>query len=310
MNHIVLVGVQMLLAIQGRGAAVSGVIRDAEGGAVIAGAIVSLTELDRTTTTGTDGRYLIADVPAGPNHIAVRRIGYVARTLHALVPVSGVFEINVTLSLLPRPERLPTIVVHRPVEVRGSSGDDSFSLADEMTSIAAIRNNPLLTQPDVLQSLSGGEINIKPESPGGVHIRGGSSDHTSYVLDGIPIFSPYHTAGIFGAWNPDALSHVAVISAMPSYAYPATLSGTVAAVTRIPGSNLTSRASVSSTHTGVTLDGPLGFHDAKFLASARFAYPHLTARTNDPTYVRGASGDRLLKLDFPADVLPESGAIS
>lgn len=167
MNHLMLAGLHMLLALQGRGATVSGVIRNGDGSGVIAGAVVALTEFDRTTTTDADGRYVMAGVPAGPHHIAVRRIGYAPRTLHALVPVSGTLEINISLSLVPMAARLPTIVVHRPVELRGSPGGDSISLVDETTSIAAIRNNPLLTQPDVLQSLSGGEITIKPESPGG-----------------------------------------------------------------------------------------------------------------------------------------------
>ncbi|MEO5579667.1 MAG: carboxypeptidase regulatory-like domain-containing protein, partial [Gemmatimonadaceae bacterium] len=300
MNHIVLAGFHTVLALQGGPASVTGVIRDADAGSVISGAIVSLPELNRTTASDADGRYTIAAVPAGPHHISVRKIGYAARTLHAFVPVSGTLEINVSILLLPVAERLATVVVRRPVEVGRSSGGDAISPADETTSIAAIRNNPLLTQPDVLQSLSGGEISVKHEAPGGVHIRGGASDHTSYVLDGIPVFSPYHTAGIFGAWNPDALSHVAVTSAMPSFAHPGTLSGTIAAVTRNSGPRLSTRGSISSTHTGVTLDGPLGIGDAAFLASVRFAYPHLTAWTDDPTYVQGASGDRLLKLDIPA----------
>jgi len=279
---------------------VSGVVRDAAGDDVIAGAVVVLTEIDRTTTTDADGRYVISGISAGPHHIAVRRIGYSPRTLHALVPVTGTLEINISLSLLPLPARLPTIVVHRPVELRGSSSGDSVSLVDENISIAAIRNNPLLTQPDVLQSLSGGEITIKPESPGGVHIRGGASDHTSYVLDGIPVFSPYHTSGVFSAWNPDALSHVTVASAMPSPAHPSTLSGTVAAVTRTPGSQLASRASVSNTHTGLTLDGPIGLGGAGFLVSARFGYPHLTAPPRDRSHLRGATRDLLAKVELGA----------
>jgi len=299
MNHNVLAGVHLLLALQGGQATVSGVIRDGDGNRAIAGAVVALTELDRAVMTDADGRYVIAGVPAGPHHIVARRIGYAPRSLHALVPVTGTLEINITLSLLPVPARLPTVTVLRPVELRGSAVGDSVSLVDETASMAALRNSPLLTEPDVFQSLSGGEITVKPESPGGVHIRGGASDHTSYVIDGIPVFNPYHTSGVFSAWNPDALSHVTVASAMPLPAHPSTLSGTVAAVTRTPGSQMTSRASVSTTHTGVTLDGPLGFGDAGYLVSVRVGYPHFTA-PNDPSYLRGSTGDRLAKLEVPA----------
>ncbi|MEO5579957.1 MAG: carboxypeptidase regulatory-like domain-containing protein, partial [Gemmatimonadaceae bacterium] len=101
MNHIVLAGFHTVLALQGGPASVTGVIRDADAGSVIFGAIVSLPELNRTTASDADGRYIIAAVPPGPHHISVRKIGYAARTLHAFVPVSGTLEINVSILLLP-----------------------------------------------------------------------------------------------------------------------------------------------------------------------------------------------------------------
>ncbi len=295
-----MLGVNLIFALQGGQATISGVVRSSDGASAVAGAVVALTELDRATTTDANGRYVIASVSPGPHHMVIRRIGYTPRTLHALVPVSGILEINISLSAIPIAARLPAVIVRRPVAMRGSSGTDSLSLSDETTSIEVMRNNPLLTQTDVLQSLSGGEITVKPESPGGLHIRGGSSDQTSYVLDGIPIFNPYHTAGIFSAWNPDALSHVTIASAMPSPVYPSTLSGTVAAFTRTPGPEIAARSSISSTHTGLTIDGPLGSSDANFLASVRVAYPHFGTPSKDHSYLRGVSNDYLLKIELPA----------
>ncbi|MEO8575844.1 MAG: carboxypeptidase regulatory-like domain-containing protein [Gemmatimonadales bacterium] len=290
----------LFFALQGEQATVAGTIRSNDDGGGLAAAVVTLTEPDRTTTTDAQGKYAITGVGPGPHHMVIRRIGYTPRTLHALVPVSGTLEINVALSALPpMPARLPEVIVRRPIEMRGSHSAEIISLADKTASMKAVRNNPMLTQPDVLQSLSGGEITIKPESPGGVHIRGGSSDQTSYVVDGIPVFNPYHAAGIFSTWNPDALSHVSVASAVPSPDYPSTLSGTIAAFTRAPGSEISARSSVSSTHTALTVDGPTGFGKAGFLVSSRFAYPHLGAPPSDQSYVRGVSNDNLVKVGIP-----------
>lgn len=59
-----------------------------------------------------------------------------------------------------------------------------------------------------VQALGGGDVVLSPESPSGGQVRGGGSDQTAYLLDGIPGFSPYHGAGVFSAWNPDALSQL------------------------------------------------------------------------------------------------------
>ncbi len=62
-------------------------------------------------------------------------------------------------------------------------------------SLAAVRDHPLLAEPDVLQAPGGGEVALRPEAPSGIHVRGGASDQVAYLLDGIPVFSPYHAAG-------------------------------------------------------------------------------------------------------------------
>ena len=166
--------VEFLPAAQVIQATVAGVVRDEETGRPLAGAVVALTDLNRHTGTDVMGRYVLRQVPAGPQHITVRFIGHAPRTLHALVPRDGQLEINV--SLRAQPVRLPTVEVRAPVVVRGVEGEDSTAFPDRGSSIAAVWNHPLLSEPDVLQALGGGEVVLQPESPSGVHIRGGASD--------------------------------------------------------------------------------------------------------------------------------------
>lgn len=143
-------------------------------------------------------------------------------------------------------------------------------------------------------------MTIAPEAPTGVHLRGGASDHTAYLLDGVPIFSPYHAAGTFSAWNPDALARLQVTAASPSLAPPDALSGAVVASTRAPGSELQMLGTVSTTHGRVTALGPLGRTGAGFLLSARSGFPGIIAPEGDPSYLRGRTGDILAKFEAPA----------
>jgi carboxypeptidase family protein len=289
---------KLILLLQGTAPSVLGTIVDGNSGEPLANAVISLTDIDRTVVSDSRGHYAFSEVPPGPQHIAVRRIGYGPRTLHALVPGDGAVEINIALRA--EPMRLPAIEVHSAVAVRGVESGDSTAYPDRGISIEAVRNHPLLAEPDAFMALGGGEIALMPESPSGVHVRGGASDQTAYLLDGVPIFSPYHAAGLFSAWNPDALEHLQLASTTPSPAFPEALSGSVTGSTRTPGSRVNAQGSFSTTQARLTIDGPVGVAGAGYLLSLRSGLPDITAPAKDPSYLRGETGDLLAKLELPA----------
>src|SRR5262245_52051870 len=174
----VLLVLQLAMTPEGACGAIAGRILDAESGRPLAGAAVLLPDLDRGVLTDSLGRYHLDLIPAGPQHLDVRLVGFSARTVHALVPCQGVLEINVALTLRPLP--LPPIEVRGPIAVRGvEAGTTQFP--DREVSGAAIANHPSLAEPDALHALGGGEVAINPETPGGLHLRGGASDQTAYL---------------------------------------------------------------------------------------------------------------------------------
>lgn len=289
---------KLLLIVQATQSSVAGVIRDGESGHPLADAIVALTDLDRSVVSDSSGRYLFRDVPPGPQHLSIHRIGYAPRTLHALVPGEGRLQIDVTLH--PVPLRLPGIVVRSTVAVRGVESGDSTPYPDRGISIAALRNDPLLAEPDGFLGLDGGEIGANPESPSGLHLRGAASDQTSYLLDGIPVFSPYHAAGTFSAWNPDALERLQISSASLPAGFPDALSGTVSAVTRAPGSTARVQGGMSTTQARLAVDGPLGTAGAGYLVSVRTGFPAVFAPRHDASYLRGGTHDLIAKVERPA----------
>ncbi len=297
MGGFLLGAVGILLAAQTAQATIVGTVRDGETAQPLAGAAVMLPDLERATATDSGGRYVLQQVPAGPQHITVRLIGYAQRSLHALVPRDGELEINVSLQR--QPVRLQTLDVRAPVIVRGVESADTTAFPDRESSMAAARNHPLLAEPDVFQALGGGEVALRPESPSGVHLRGGASDQTAYLLDGIPVFSPFHAAGVSSAWNPDAIFRLRVSSAAPSLASPHTLSGAIEAVTRAPGAQLRAQGSASTTQARLTIDGPLGVAGAGYMVSLRSGLPAALAPRDDPSFLRGETGDWLAKLEAP-----------
>src|SRR6266850_2781564 len=298
MNPLFLSATTVLLAAQLTQATLVGAVRDAETARPLEGVVVGRSDLARTTTTDDAGRYVLQDIPAGPNQITVRFIGYAQRSLQALVPRTGELEIN--FWLLPEPVRIDPFDVPAPVILRAIDRTDSATFPDREISAAGLRDHPMLAEPDAFEALGGGEVVLRPESPSGVNIRGGASDQTAYLLDGIPIFNPYHAAGMTSGWNPDALARLHVSSAAPLLAYPYALSGAIEAVTREPEDHVHAQGSVSTTQSRITSDGPLGATGAGYLVSVRSGLPDGIAPKTEPTYLRGETGDWLAKLEVPA----------
>src|SRR5262245_5428804 len=104
---------KLLLALQASDAAVVGHVRDAESGDAVAGAVITLTDIARSTVSDSAGRYALRSIPPGPQHLTVRRIGYTSRVLHALVPRTG--ELRLDIALRRDPLMLPAIAVRPPV---------------------------------------------------------------------------------------------------------------------------------------------------------------------------------------------------
>lgn len=276
-------------------ATIAGHVRDSRTQEPIEGAWVALAELDRSVLTDAVGRYELPSVPPGPHHLSVRHVGYAQRTLHAIVPREGTLEIDISLD--PRPHRIRTVDVRAPVKVRGLDAADSIASLDREASIAAIRNNPLLTEPDVVQGMEGGYVVLRPEEPSGAHVRGGGTDQTAYLIDGIPVFSPYHAAGMSSAWNPDALAALRLGAPRGPAMEPHALSGALDAETRAPGARIRGQGSVSTTQARVTLDGPIGSGGAGYLLSLRSGFAGLLGHKDESSHLRGETGDVLAKVE-------------
>ena len=285
---------RLLLLAQTTQAAITGIVSDVESGEPLASAVVALTDVERSVTTDARGRYVFAGVPAGPQHVTVRRIGYLPRALHALVPSSGELRINITLAAAP--VTLRRVEVRPPVAIRGVDDDARTAPTDRLLSAAALRNHPMLAELDAFLGLAGGGIVMRPEAPAGIHVRGGAPDQTAFVLDGIPILSPYHAAGTFSAWNPDALNEIRVSS---SRATSDALSGVVTGATRTPSARMRTAGSATNTQARVTIDGPVGVAGAGFLVSARSGFLGFIDPKRETSYLLGETGDLLAKVELP-----------
>ena len=283
----------LALAAQAATIPVAGTVRDADSGAPLARVVISIPQLQREIVTGDDGRYAF-DAPAGTVQVRVRRFGYVPQSFAALVPAQGALSIDIVL------QREPILLA--PIEVTAPAmipANGAASFPDRRFSPNDVRLSPFAPEPDALRALGGAEVALDPESPSGLHIRGGASDQVGYLLDGIPVFSPYHTGGSFGVWNPDALASIDVVGASPLHTAPEALSGVVSAHTRAPGATFESRGTVSATQARAEINGPIGRSGAGYVASAGTAFPGLVLHNTEASHLNGNNVDWLAKVETP-----------
>jgi hypothetical protein len=103
---------------------VRGLVKDTEGAAV-AGVEIILESPRRTTTTGSDGRFVLDSVPEGARRLMARRIGYLAVSPRITVPQAPGDEL--VLTMLAKPQELAAVVVEveRP-GIYGVVGDTAY----------------------------------------------------------------------------------------------------------------------------------------------------------------------------------------
>ncbi len=282
-------------------ASVWGTVRDSETGTPVVGARVELLDAGLASITDSAGSYVLSGVSVGARHLMISSLGYKARTLHVFVPSDGAIRLDVALE--PEPIRLRPVeasLTARPVRTEEEYSLDAVQRVGSRTLTQwDVRSHPGLAEPDFFEALGGQGVLLDPENPSGLHVHGGSSDQNLFLLDGVPVYSPYHAAGQFSALNPDAISRVDLHSVVAPSTWDGALSGVVDARTQAPGADQVGiRGAVSATGARLTGDGslPLG---AGGLFSARWGHPGFLAPPAEDSYVRGSFSDGLAKVEAP-----------
>lgn len=194
--------VPSLLAAQvtGRGAIAGRVLvrADTLAPAPALGAILSLVGRAETATADSTGRFLLANVPAGTHTVRVRLLGY--RALDRRVHVSGGDTVRVDVLLETDAQRLSAIrttALGADAE-RFASTPDMGAIA---MSAAAMAGVPSVGEPDVLRVmrlLAG--VASRNDYNASLNVRGGEGDQNLVLLDGYPIYNPFHLGGLFSTF--------------------------------------------------------------------------------------------------------------
>ena len=252
-------------------AAVRGFVTDAADGQALIGASVVLTPISggaasgsvRGAATDTDGFYAIAGIATGRYALRAASVGYAPR-LDTLDLAAGTLGLDVALE--------PAGLGEAVVEGQRASGAADVDAGLQRIRPVDVRSVPA---PDVsgdlanyLVSLSG--VVTSGDRGGQLFIRGGEPTQNQVLLDGIPVFQPFHVLGFYSAFPADLLQTADLYAG----GYDAGFGGQLSSVLDVSARTGSLRrfaasASAAPFVASASVEGPLVRDRVSLLASAR-----------------------------------------
>ena len=187
-------------------------------------ASVAIVGTSIAATTGADGRFLLAPAPVGARTLRVRLPGYrmADRPIQLrdgdTVRVEVVLERSVQL-LSP----LRTDAQRTDAELFTSRPSISTTVIDAM----AMSGVPSIGERDVVrtvQLLPG--VTARNDFNTGLTVRGGEADQNLVLLDGFPLYNPFHLGGLFSTFMDATVGSIELLTG----AFPARYGGRMSSV--------------------------------------------------------------------------------
>ena len=179
-------------------ATVAGRITDAASGAAVSEAIVAVEGTRLGTRSDEMGRYRLAGVPADSVTLVISRIGYTTVRRAVRLRAGESRTLDVALSTATTELRAVRVEAGTPEreQFRLSPDPGLFAVRGE-----TLRRVPVIGEPDVLRvvQLMPGVVATN-DFNAGYNVRGGESDQNLVLLDGYPVYNPFHLAGLFGTF--------------------------------------------------------------------------------------------------------------
>ena len=172
----------------------------ADTGTVIptSGATVALIGTALGAVSAGDGRFRIDRVPAGAFTLRVRLLGF--RAVERTIRVRGGDTVRVDITLQSEAQLLSPVRTDAP-----SEDAELFVARPNVGTIRmgkdAIAGIPSVGEPDVVrvtQLLPG--VAARNDFNTGLIVRGGEADQNLVLLDGYPIYNPFHLGGLFSTF--------------------------------------------------------------------------------------------------------------
>ncbi|TVP78587.1 MAG: TonB-dependent receptor [Gemmatimonadales bacterium] len=166
---------------------------DAETGAPLRAARITLVELGRAGSSDADGRRVFEGLHAGPVTVRVTRLGYGTRNVEVDVPADGI--LTVTVELEPVALEVEGLVVTGTARERGAG--EVYRPTSTLSGVE-LQRNLAASVPQTLQRIPGFSVEYNGPGAASPRIRGMGGDRVLMLEDGGRTGDLYQTAADHG----------------------------------------------------------------------------------------------------------------
>lgn len=209
----------------------------------------------------------------GNNIILVRKTERRERVSSAPAVQQGIITDNHTIA----PQLLEEVVVLSRLEA--PAVETSEIGAKKLTAREIISTPVLMGESDVIKALiMQPGITEGQEGMAGMNVHGGNTDENLYMLDNVPLYQVNHFAGLFSAFNPEAINYIDFFKS----SIPAKYDGRLSSYLDVRTKNGSQDGHHGSFRLGLTsgalnIDGPIGHKTTYSVAVRRSWFDLLSA---------------------------------
>lgn len=248
-----------------RRVSLSGRVRDADTGEALPGANVVMRDMQAGTISDRSGYFVLSSLPPGPYRVRISYLGYQPADT-TLTAGGGTARI----ALAPRSIESEGITVHdRTAGVAAQepmAGHVALAL-DQIDALPSLGESDLLTS---LQWTPG--VQRSGVISGGLSVRGAPTDQNLYLLEGAPIYHPWHAFSLISTFQTETLKRTTLYRG----AFPIEHGGRLSAIVdaQLKDGNRTeprARAAISALSGRFQIESPLS-SSTSFMVAGRQSY--------------------------------------
>lgn len=224
------------------------------------------------TTTDVNGYFVFSKIKTGDYNIKVTLLGYETYIAPIKIEKNKVLALKIDLS--------PSATELQTVEIQGKQ---EVARTESQVSIEKITSKDIQQMPSIggqadlaqyIQVLPG--VVFSGDQGGQLYIRGGSAIHNKVLLDGMVVYNPFHSIGLFSVFETDIIRNADIYTGGFSAQYGGRISSVMDITTKDGNKkHFSGKLAASTFGANLLLEGPLlkkKDYSLSYILSAKNSY--------------------------------------